>query len=187
MKKYIITLIIFILIISAAYFVIQGSNERNNITQNQEEVNTTTENKNTTESKSKAKEITIQSKDKENGVIYSTLNISIPSESVKNYSNLQVSALPATKYDNFLGGVYYIKSESTSLLKPIEVSITYTEKALSLPIIKDFSNSDLTLACWDNDSMKYSPINSDFHKKSKTVSAEINQLCTEGLTLIKKN
>jgi hypothetical protein len=130
--------------------------------------------------------ITTQSVDKDSGVVYSTLVLTVPEGALPAGTKITVLSAPATRLDRFVGGSYYFSE--MELEKPATVTITYTDDAVEILALYSLDESDLTLAYWDRNSKSgYVPIESTFDRDKKTVTGKISKLYKDGMVLKKKS
>jgi len=123
------------------------------------------------------------------GVTYSSLNLKISPMACAKNTEIRILAAAATELDRYVGGFYAFFPPDLDLLVPAIVSITYNENATSILDIYgiyDVSDSDLTLAYFDMDTMKYIPIKSTYNRATKTVTGEISKFYKDGIMIIKK-
>ncbi|MFA6416955.1 MAG: hypothetical protein WCW61_02060 [Patescibacteria group bacterium] len=127
------------------------------------------------------KSMTAKSTD-EQGTVFSTLSFYFTAESDTAF---KISAVSATDYDSYIGGSYFLQPGDHALLSSAVISVQYTDAAVSLYKQRDknFDESDLTLAYFDNDLFRYVKIDSDFNKTDKTVTAVINKLHGGGIVI----
>lgn len=130
--------------------------------------------------------IRIQSRDKKNETVYSTLVLNIPNESSASIKDITIVSLAATKFDKYLGGSYMVKAKSPSFSTPVDVAITYTDEAVNLykKTNTSLNPSKLTLAYFDRQSFTYKPITSKADAVSQTVSGKISTPYPDGLVII---
>lgn len=140
-------------------------------------------------SRTNSTNLSIESKNKESGVVYGKLSLSIPSKAIANKTEFKIVSLSLiSDYEDkiSIGGVYYIEPKDLLLAEPADISITYTQESVveALKIDKYFTEDNLTLAYYDGQTDKFIPIETEFNKNTKTLTGKINKLYGEGITVI---
>ena len=98
---------------------------------------------------------------------------------------MTIIALAATKYDRFIGGSFMLRPKELVLDTPATISITLTDAAIST-YRGDISESDLTLAYFDQKTFEYVPISSTYDRNTKTITGQIPVLYGDGIVVIEK-
>lgn len=110
------------------------------------------------------------------GPSHGTIEVSVPKESLIGVDKINIVSMPYSRYQKFIGGGYTLLPQGRVLAKPAYVKITYTETAANLYKENNpkFSNTNLTLAYYDNKKGSYAPLESSFDPSSKTVTGYIS-------------
>jgi hypothetical protein len=149
--------------------------------------NPKTSNRNSNQAVQQPQNITLQisAKDYKTSAAYSTLTLSIPWNAFSSPTEVKVSAVPPTACGN-LSGVYLLFPQGQKLSTPATVSITYTDAAVTLhkECYSDFTETNLTLAYYDNSTYKYVSLPSTFNPSTRTVSGNISQFYSGGITVV---